>query len=162
MAITAEDLCYRKEVILEELYPPFRDKVLDALQICIDDGYIYIPTSAYRTVQEQAKLYAQGRTRPGKIVTGVLRSFHNYGLGIDCCPHNGEFKGKLNPNYDGDYEPYMLAAETVGLYPGGRWKKPDLPHLQYCPNDMLKVLNKIYDKGGLKAVWSYLGQVNGG
>ncbi len=156
MALTAEDLCYRKEIDLEALYPPFRDKVLDALQICIDDGYIYIPTSAYRTGKAQLRLYAQGRTQPGKIVTSVMFRFHCLGLAIDSCPHDGEFTGKLKPNYDGDYEPYMLAAETVGLYPGGRWQRPDLPHLQYCPNDMLKDLKKIYDKGGLASVWAWL------
>lgn len=38
-----------------------------------------------RTIQYQHYLYAQGRTRPGKIVTNAKggRSFHNYGLAFD-------------------------------------------------------------------------------
>ncbi len=38
-----------------------------------------------RTIAEQDALYAQGRTKPGKIVTNARggSSYHNYGVAID-------------------------------------------------------------------------------
>lgn len=49
-----------------------------------------------RTQQEQADLYAQGRTKPGKIVTWTMKSKHlrqkdGYGHAFDIvCYHNGQ------------------------------------------------------------------------
>jgi peptidoglycan LD-endopeptidase CwlK len=42
-------------------------------------------TYGLRTFEEQAALYAQGRTKPGKVVTNAPAgsSFHNYGLALD-------------------------------------------------------------------------------
>ena len=44
-------------------------------------------TQALRTWDEQEELYAQGRTKKGKIVTNAKAgySWHNYGLAIDVC-----------------------------------------------------------------------------
>lgn len=38
-----------------------------------------------RTFAEQEALYAQGRTKPGKVVTNAKAgmSYHNYGLAVD-------------------------------------------------------------------------------
>lgn len=49
-----------------------------------EDIFVQI-TSGYRSFAEQNKLYAQGRTAPGKIVTNAKggQSNHNYGLAID-------------------------------------------------------------------------------
>lgn len=40
-----------------------------------------------RTIAEQDGLYAQGRSKPGPIVTNAKggKSYHNYGLAIDFC-----------------------------------------------------------------------------
>lgn len=42
-------------------------------------------TSGFRSIQEQDELYAQGRTKPGKIVTNAKggESLHNYGVAFD-------------------------------------------------------------------------------
>jgi len=39
----------------------------------------------YRSIEEQNRLYAQGRTTPGNIVTNAKggQSFHNYGCAVD-------------------------------------------------------------------------------
>ncbi|OCX52655.1 hypothetical protein BEL04_14510 [Mucilaginibacter sp. PPCGB 2223] len=44
-----------------------------------------IITEGYRSFAESDKLYAQGRTAPGAIVTNAQSgsSYHNYGLAID-------------------------------------------------------------------------------
>lgn len=43
-----------------------------------------------RTKERQAELYAQGRTKPGKIVTWTMKSKHIDGLAVDIAPINSD------------------------------------------------------------------------
>jgi peptidoglycan L-alanyl-D-glutamate endopeptidase CwlK len=54
----------------------------DFLQRCEDSGIHVIITCTYRSNEEQNELYAQGRTKPGKIVTKAIggKSKHNFTL----------------------------------------------------------------------------------
>jgi len=88
--------------------------------------------SSVRTVAEQQKLYAQGRTAPGPIVTnadGVMnKSKHQLGLAVDCA-----FIVNNVPSWDWrlPWIVYGTAAEALGLEWGGRWKKPvDSAHVE--------------------------------
>lgn len=67
----------------------------------------------YRTVEQQDRLYAQGRTLPGNIVTKAKGGFsnHNFGLAIDVVPfENGKF------NWNTKYYPVIgLVGESRGL-----------------------------------------------
>ena len=49
-----------------------------------------------RTMEEQAGLYAKGRTKPGKIVIKAKpgQSYHNYGLAFDWVPLKATPKNK--------------------------------------------------------------------
>jgi peptidoglycan L-alanyl-D-glutamate endopeptidase CwlK len=49
------------------------------LSACADDGIDVLVTCTYRDDREQARLYAQGRTAPGRIVTNKRpgQSLHN-------------------------------------------------------------------------------------
>jgi len=82
-----------------------------------------------RTFAEQDALYAQGRTAPGKVVTGAKggQSYHNYGLAIDIVEiKNGE------PNYDIDYDAIAVIGEKYGFEWGGNFTDlDDRPHFQY-------------------------------
>lgn len=64
---------------LNELYLP----VYDALCRTLPDEWQ--PYYGIRTFEEQARLYAQGRTAPGRIVTNARpgESAHNYGCASD-------------------------------------------------------------------------------
>lgn len=92
-------------------------------------------TNTLRTLKEQAALYAQGRTAPGKIVTWAQpgSSAHNYGLAFDFVPL---VRGKPLWNPKTTEEKRIWArmgeiGESLGLEWGGRWaKSPDMPHLQ--------------------------------
>ena len=55
-------------------------------------------TQGLRTIAEQDELYAQGRTKPGKIVTNAKggKSNHNSGLAIDVCIVNCDGSPDLN------------------------------------------------------------------
>lgn len=44
-------------------------------------------TEGYRPQTRQNKLYAQGRTEPGKIVTWTLKSQHTRGRAVDLYPY---------------------------------------------------------------------------
>jgi len=68
-----------------------------------------------RTMEEQAMLYAQGRTRPGKIITQAKpgQSYHNYGLAFDWVPLRVGKGDLLDTNWD-DETAFRL-GEHVGL-----------------------------------------------
>jgi peptidoglycan L-alanyl-D-glutamate endopeptidase CwlK len=96
-------------------------------------------TSGYRNFQEQALIFAKGRKMPEgtvidrkKVVTNARpgESWHNYGLALDFVPI---VAGK--PVWvEEEFELYGIEAEKYGLEWGGRWKRPDRPHLQKLYN----------------------------
>jgi len=46
----------------------------------------FIVTEGLRSIERQRELYAQGRTAPGKIVTGTMSSKHLTGDAVDLAP----------------------------------------------------------------------------
>lgn len=77
------------------LHPAIRQSVQDVQQQLNSEGFDFHIFEAYRSPQRQAYLYAQGRTRPGGIVTYAKSwtSYHQYGLAVD-------FVLKTNGNWD--------------------------------------------------------------
>ena len=97
----------------------------------IKPGTQLLITSTFRDAESQTALYAQGRTRPGPIVTHAKagQSWHNYRCAFDFVPLiNGEAQWE-----DIDtFEKCGQIAESVGLEWAGRWKSfRDLAHCQY-------------------------------
>jgi peptidoglycan L-alanyl-D-glutamate endopeptidase CwlK len=91
--------------------------------------------SGLRSWQAQAALYAQGRTKPGPIVTNARpgSSWHNYGLAIDL----GLFKAKKYLDESSPKEANRLysqigkIAAQYGIEWGGSWATfKDIPHFQ--------------------------------
>ena len=70
---------------LAGLYPPFASAVRALLEELDRQGVEPIVTSGYRSNEEQLRLYRQGRSAPGPIVTKALPggSAHNFGLAAD-------------------------------------------------------------------------------
>lgn len=88
-----------------------------------------IVTQGYRSIAEQNAIYAQGRTKPGKIVTNAKggQSFHNFGVAFDVC-----FLINKKASYNGDWKKIAQIAKSIGLEWGGDWKQfPDKPHFQF-------------------------------
>lgn len=85
-------------------------------------------TSEFRSFDEQNKLYAQGRTTVGPIVTNAKggESFHNYGVAFDVAiVRNGVLDYNITP---------LVAwiGKFLGLTWGGNWDGfVDKPHFQY-------------------------------
>lgn len=96
-----------------------------------------------RTIKEQDDLYAQGRTKPGKIVTNAksLESFHNFSLAIDLV----ELIGK-DVNWNFDYKKLEKYSKENGLEWGGTWKFKDNPHFQLTFGLTIKQLKEKYLK----------------
>jgi len=70
---------------LKDLHPEIVPQVTAFLADCEAAGIDLIVTCTSRTNEEQAILYAQGRTTPGVKVTNAKpgQSAHNFGLAID-------------------------------------------------------------------------------
>lgn len=104
------------------------------LRICSVHGIDVLIYCTKRSLEEQALLYRQGRTTPGKIVTFAKpgESAHNFGMAFDCVPM---LQGK--PQWDPKSPLWASvgpAGESVGLAWAGRWKRfREYPHFEY-PN----------------------------
>lgn len=143
------------------VYPRFMEKCFDLAANCRKRGVDYFTISAYRSFTEQAKLYFQGRTTPGKIVTNARPgfSFHNYGLAEDCCKDGDLTRAGLQPDWDlPDYVILQEEAEKLKLESGMSWATfKEGPHVQMSSRNIdLNKLKEIHDKEGLRAVWAFI------
>lgn len=112
-----------------------------------------------RSWNEQAKLYAQGRTAPGPIATYAPPgySWHSLGCAVDLCPASLLAKPGWEPG--SPLWPRMVAmAQACGLYPGACFHThPDVPHFQMTgkyPASPTDEVRQIFTSGGtVQAVW---------
>ncbi|KLV24771.1 peptidase M15 [Niallia circulans] len=104
-----------------------------------DIGIRVVITEDFRSVEEQDRLYEQGRTSEGSIVTNAKggQSYHNYGLAIDFAlmDINGvviwDMKYDGNGNGKSDWSEVVEIAKSLGFQWGGDWANfKDYPHLQ--------------------------------
>lgn len=134
---------------------PELDKRIEALIVRMKElGYNIVKTSGYRSFKEQDALYAQGRTKPGKIVTYAVAgsSYHNYGLAQDVA---FLVNGKVSWDEKMPWNLLGKEGKLFGLEWGGDWKgkKRDRPHFQYTKGFTTGQLLQIYKKYNLKKVW---------
>ncbi len=121
-------------------------------------------TDGLRTVEEQNDLYAQGRTRPGRVVTNARggSSWHNYGVAADITFMNeqGTPHWETGGEYAQLWQRYGRKAEGHGLEWGGDWNFQDLPHVEYHPGvdaGAARTMLPHYNRGGFQGVWNHLG-----
>lgn len=92
----------------------------------------FVVIAGLRTPAEQAELYAQGRTKPGPIVTWTLNSRHIGGFAVDLAAYVG---GAISWE-ERHYAPIGAAMKraaidlTVPIEWGGDWRRKDLPHFE--------------------------------
>ena len=116
---------------LKELNPKVRERVERWLNACKKEGIDVLVTSTYRDAASQNALYAQGRTKPGKIVTNAKAgdSWHNWRCAVDFVPI---VNGKAAWNDTALFTKCGELAEKQGLEWAGRWKRfKELAHVQY-------------------------------
>jgi len=118
---------------IESLHPKIKDEVkilYEQAQALLPPGITIRITQGLRTIAYQNELYAQGRTKPGKIVTNATggRSYHNYGLAFDFCLIKD---GKAIWTIDNNWMAVVNIFIDAGYTWGGNFKKiKDYPHLE--------------------------------
>jgi len=117
---------------LNDLLYVVQDKAMRFIEECKKQNIDILITSTYRDVESQNELYAQGRTKPGNIVTNAKGgdSFHQYRCAFDVVPIvNGK------PDWNGAHPVWQQIGKIgkdCGLDWAGEWKSfKELAHFQY-------------------------------
>jgi peptidoglycan L-alanyl-D-glutamate endopeptidase CwlK len=124
---------------INKLHPYEKYLAEQLIAKCKEQGITIIVTGTLRTMEEQAKLYNQGRTTIGPIVTNAKAgsSMHNYGLAFDVCINMPDKKA---------YDNALLVkvgkiGMQIGLTWGGSFKTIyDSPHFEWTDGLSLKDL----------------------
>lgn len=116
---------------LNELHPKVKVLAEALISECKKQNILIGISETYRTVERQDYLYAQGRTRPGRIVThskgSTMSSYHQWRLAFDV------YHNKRGDEYNSLILSKVGAiGQNLGLEWGGSWSKfRDTPHFQY-------------------------------
>lgn len=113
-------------------HPRLQNLAAQLVEECRKQGLIIKIGETFRTKEEQDELYAQGRTKPGKIITKApgssYSSYHQWGTAFDFYRNDG--KGAYYDN-DGFFAKVGQIGVALGLEWGGNWKSiVDKPHFQ--------------------------------
>lgn len=117
---------------ISKLHPIVAKKATEVVNQARAEGIRVIITQGLRTMDEQAALYAQGRTTPGAIVTNARAgySYHNYGLAFDYAllDDNGVVSWDVNDKW----KRVAAIGKGKGFDWGGDWTGTliDYPHLE--------------------------------
>jgi peptidoglycan L-alanyl-D-glutamate endopeptidase CwlK len=127
---------------IEKLHPSVRNEVVSIVNECNANltGRAQLRIAqGLRTFQEQNELYAQGRTKAGKVVTNAKggQSIHNYGLAVDIVLIIDGKTASWDTVKDWDNDKVADWYECVKIFAkygwdwGGNWKTfKDLPHFE--------------------------------
>lgn len=149
---------------LQWVHPHLAEKIRQMAQILDGESVILRVTQGLRTWSEQAALYAQGRTAPGKIVTNAApgHSWHNFGLACDVAPMNQAGQPDWNTSHP-VWQRIVYLGTSLGLESGAQWRTfPDWPHFQLTgtlpvsPTE--EVIQAYHDSNGdLSQIWKLAG-----
>lgn len=120
---------HQRDVDLQDLHPIIRQIVPGLIRELNADGHPFDVFEGFRTPQRQAYLYAQGRTRPGTIVTRAKpwTSYHQYGLAVDLVLRpKGVWSWDTSGKRAASWKRMHELGKSAGLEPLS-W---ELPHLQ--------------------------------
>jgi peptidoglycan L-alanyl-D-glutamate endopeptidase CwlK len=149
---------------IQLLHPKLRDEALtmyDEIVAALTGTAACRFAYTLRTFAEQDALFAQGRTKPGAIVTKAKggQSYHNYGLAIDIVllvdkDKNGTFESAswdLKTDFDGDgksdWQEIVAIFKRYGYEWGGDWKFVDAPHFQKTLGKSIAELQSLHKAG---------------
>jgi len=123
----------RSLAMLETLRSEIRPLIVALIRAAYESGISLVVTDAFRSSAEQDRIYEQGRTTPGPIVTEVRggSSWHNYGLAADLAVLAGG-----QPTWPNDLDLWArigAIGKRAGLRWGGDFPTPDRPHFEFHP-----------------------------
>jgi len=144
----------RSEKTIATLQPEVRPYARALVMKAAAMGITIKVISGLRTYAEQNALYAQGRTKPGRVVTNARGGYsnHNFGIAFDIGVFNGASYIPESPRY----KAVGALGVELGLEWGGNWKTiKDEPHFQLRPRwaisgtekEMLAELRSRADSG---------------
>lgn len=122
-----------------ELHPIVKERSNQLIQQSAAKGIVVLITDDFRSAEDQDRLFEQGRTAEGNIVTHARggESFHNFGLAIDFAIKTPSENVIWDMQYDGnqngksDWDEVVEIAKALGFEWGGDWPQfKDYPHLQ--------------------------------
>jgi peptidoglycan L-alanyl-D-glutamate endopeptidase CwlK len=122
----------RSERNIATLLPEVRPLARALVQKAAHNGIAIKVIGGTRSYEEQAALYAKGRTAPGPVVTqaGPGESNHNFGIAFDV----GIFEGSKYLEQSPRYMAVGALGTELGLEWGGNWSSfVDQPHFQLRP-----------------------------
>ena len=129
------------------LHPIFREKAHELLVRLAAEEIPFRLFEGYRSPERQQYLYAQGRTRPGPIVTRAQpwTSYHQYGLAGDfVLLINGEWSWDTT----GPKARYWTRLPELGVTVGLERISFELPHLQLAGLKIADLAAGRYPAGG--------------
>jgi len=133
---------------LSGLQPEARRKAEAAFAEAAAEGVEVMVVTGLRSFAEQSRLYAQGRTTPGKIVTHAKagQSYHNFGLAFDfVVVKNGRAVWDQTLK---DWQRFVEICRDRGFDWGGDWRTfKDYPHLQRSTAPDLSELLASFPQG---------------
>lgn len=122
----------RSEKVISTLLPQVRPYARALYFKARDNGIAINIISGLRTYAEQDALHAQGRSKPGNVVTDAPAGYsnHNFGVAFDV----GIFDGNQYLGESPKYKAVGVLGMELGLEWGGNWKTlVDQPHFQLRP-----------------------------
>ncbi|ELS9139459.1 N-acetylmuramoyl-L-alanine amidase family protein [Listeria monocytogenes] len=111
------------------------DKTRNVIKKMAKQGIYLCVAQGYRSKTEQNALYAQGRTKPGSIVTNAKggQSNHNFGVAVDLCLYSSDGKKVIWESTTSRWKKVVAAMKAEGFKWGGDWKSfKDYPHFELC------------------------------
>lgn len=144
------------EARLGDIYPGLAAIVRQMDVMLEQEGITFRVTQGLRSWADQAKIYAQGRTAPGTIVSNAPPgySYHQFGTAIDVVPLVAN-----SPDWNIEHPSWpriVAVGMSLGLQSGSQWQHPDWPHFQMTgsfpvsPNDEAR---QILLNEGIEAFW---------
>jgi hypothetical protein len=132
------------ETNINKLHPLVREKAREFVnRVEKELGIKLRVTSTLRTYAEQDKLYSQGRTTKGSIVTNAKggQSNHNFGTALDVVPIvNNKADWKTTTD---TWNKIAKVGKDLGFQWGGDWKGlVDKPHFEMQFGNSLAQLKK--------------------
>ena len=149
---------------IQLIHPKLRDEVSSIYaEICEALTGSAMCRFAYtlRTFAEQNALFAQGRTKPGKVVTNARggQSYHNYGLAVDIVllvDKNGDglfetaawdTRTDFDKDRKSDWMECVNIFKQYGWEWGGDWRFSDPPHFQKTLGKSVRELLALHSAG---------------
>ena len=140
------------------IHPKLRDEVeeiYDEINTALSGSAMCRFSYTLRTFAEQNVLYAQGRTKPGKIVTNASGglSYHNYGMAVDIVLIINGKEASWNDKKDFDGDGKADWMEIVNIFKqfgwewGGDWQFEDNPHFQKTLGYSVRQLVALHQAG---------------